>query len=526
VVLVVAMSRTDWLTFTVPLATACSPGDAAKITNAYEYMEDRLHDLYRDHPDVTALSIPLLGKHPGEYRNTIGKLLGYPYKRWEGMRNKAKYFRILAECVRRQLASQEERVAVSRACASYGYDYDSHCTDIMSNAQAHGYYPTRYAVRNACAAGVVQGYRNVETLVLDYSMGDKQIITQDGLSYEIQCLEDWAHVEVHRPAVLRGEPLRYSKPRIRRDWNTGNLVIDVSYEAAPAESPGWNVMGVDLGLVKIVTGAVLNVDGAWYSTELGESRELQRLNAKRKSLYEEIGLIRARLNRAEERLMRGRDPWLEQHAIDLTMDRARKRAKLTRLKEHAAWVAARDIVAHARRLRAGVVRMEDLRFAAEDSGQWDYSAVQSRVSEVASHYGIRVEVVSAAHTSHEDPFTGVRVDPDSKRVTATSRGPMDRDYAAALVIATRGSRSRRGKTPSKGKPTPRRVVTGRLKRTGRRPGLPTRSLLHKLVVKSIPPGASSDVASSGLAGVIASAKQHLTLESPGMGEAYHPVTRF
>ena len=487
--------------FSVLLTSACSMSDAARVASLYWYLDDKMRELENGHPDLKTISLSILSEHPGAYRNKMGKLLGYPYKTWDGISNKSKYFRVLIDNERRQDKSQLERIEIARICDAHSWDCEHDLDGIMEDAHTAGWYPTVYTVRNACAARVIPVLKNVGGLILDWGVGDSQIIRQDGLSYEVQCLSEWVKIHPHKPVILRGAPAAYRKPRLRRDHDTGLFILDFPYDITPLSSPGENIMGVDLGKVKTFSGAVISHDGKYYTTELCESRELAQLRDKITSLTSEVKSIQCALNRIDARLLVTTDPGLEAHAALVVIDLNRKKTKLKRLRDKAAWIIARDVVNHARMNNTGVISVEDLRWAAGMSGSWDFSRVQARIDEVAFDYGITVETVRAAYTSQEDPFTGVSAHPDGDRVTQTSRGPLDRDYAAALVIAARGAVKKRvPPTPCKGLVTrkrPKPVVTGHRVRVPMRPSLPSRTLLHKIRVKSQAPGASRDVASTG-----------------------------
>jgi IS605 OrfB family transposase len=136
-------------------------------------------------------------------------------------------------------------------------------------------------------------------------------------------------------------------------------------------------------------------------------------------------------------------------------DRKEKKEKLSHLKEHEAWLYARDIVAHAIERHCYEIHLEDLRAFKDISGQWDFAKIVSCVANEAELFGISVFVVNPKDTSHENPFTGeicpVR---DDRQMVLDSDDTIDRDLGAGLNAAYRKVRGLRvGATKTHGSGT-------------------------------------------------------------------------
>lgn len=132
--------------------------------------------------------------------------------------------------------------------------------------------------------------------------------------------------------------------------------------------------------------------------------------------------------------------------------------------------------------------MEDLKWLDSKAGKWSFSDVLSKIVEVAQLYGITVLLVNAKNTSHTDPFTKERINPNSQRKVRTQAGVLDRDNCAALEIGTRRGRGiRKSKISDKRKKNERTIVPGKTRdkhhSTPKRPKLTRRKTAYKLMKK-------------------------------------------
>lgn len=472
--------KRQWRSFTVPLArVALDPNAVTQVEALLNFLTIELRSMLADQ-DFLSIAMSHANDGRGEFRNAIIQGWdGCPHRTWSIPGQRAKYFRMLLAQSHSMFQSQARRNAVAVVCAAHNWD-ERQLTRIREALCEQSLYPTNYEIRNILRAKRAPSIPAKMKAQLDYSAEDKQVVRQDGLNYKIEVLGQWFSVHLQQPSHLRdGLTGRFSKPRLWCDEN-GAVMVTVAYEVDVAPLTGTGIMGVDLGKRKPFTAASVYPKGV-YSTELSGSRELERLNSKLTCLSREMKYIRDKKNRIADLLSNTDESNLVQAWEALGEQHARLSNKRTRLKSHMQWVIARDIVNHALKSQVATIHMEDLRFVHTISGgRWDYSTVLQKVTEVASLNGISVETVDARNSSHENPFTGEYLTPHSRtRKSSLSDGQtMDRDYAAALVVASRKPRKRKHVAVSDTRP---KVHTCRDKHssTPKRPKAATRKHLMK-----------------------------------------------
>ena len=148
------------------------------------------------------------------------------------------------------------------------------------------------------------------------------------------------------------------------------------------------IIGVDCGVVNTVVYGFLSND-LTYSQPFVESGRIQRLEKRIDLLYDEIEALRAKAFMCEQ------NGFFDKADV-LYAEAARKRHKVSKLKELKSKLAASEIVAAAFELNAGIA-VEDLAWKPESS--WDEAFLQEVLADLAADVGIPVIKVPCAGTS-------------------------------------------------------------------------------------------------------------------------------
>ena len=186
---------------------------------------------------------------------------------------------------------------------------------------------------------------------------------------------------------------KVSKPALT--VNNGEIYLRYAVYTEIPYKPGENVLGVDLGKIKPFSATAINSSG-YYSQELISSKELERIKTKidriqnhKNNVYDKIGRI--------QKL----EPIRKLEVLETEYSRLKN--KTTILKEHLAWLIARDITAHAVSNNCGTIRVEDLSWLDAKGGKWQHSTIQQKIEHTAACNGIAVEKVDSYNTSWEFP---------------------------------------------------------------------------------------------------------------------------
>lgn len=483
--------------FMVPLRHMVdSDKDYEKIANLLSKLTNHLRVTLEDDSLMTTLpKLDSLGSN-GRFKNEYPTYGGKPHLGWGDIKgNKAKYQIMNIERVRSLLLSLRDRRAIAGVCESWGWDEDN-LKEIWDDIKALKLYPTAGTVNNILKSGRHPELDPTDIhAFLDFTTGDKQIVRQELVGGELRSQlsidGEWVTISSTLPKHLRENTGEFSKPIIHWSHKHDDFIVRYSYTvvcAQPDFSTG-NILGVDLGRVLPFVATCTSADGS-YSTALHPSREATKAYEKINTLNTELGLIHSKMDRISQLLVGKSNPELEQHWVDLDDQAKSIRSKRTRLKDHASWLIARDVVDHALKERCGVIHLEDLRWLGSKGGKWDHSLVQHKIRNIAELYSISVLLVDARGTSHTDPFTDDSVTPSRNRTVCTGGGVLNRDHCASLEVSRRPGGVRKPKKGPK-----RSLVPG--KRRDKHHGTPKRPkrIIRVDIVRGV--GVSNSNPSSG-----------------------------
>ncbi|OOR82327.1 hypothetical protein B0180_09590 [Moraxella canis] len=370
----------------------------------------------------------------GHFRNDFLKIR--PQPTWTNVYgNKAKYYRIIIEQVRRNLLSLKQRQQIAEICAKYNYEFSQDLRDALCD---HNLYPTNATVKNICKAKAMP-VQEVELAQLDYTTEDKQISVvgfENGVIHsKFQVNGEWLSMDVGMPSHVAFIPEGVTRPCFYLKDDT-LLVRFTVKKTIPLVETGICI-GVDLGLVKPFSGAVRFADAS-HSNELYCSNEANRVNQKIQRLQVHKDALFQKKSHIAKLLVNNNCEKLLDKYQTLDEQYTAVRHKISNQKAHLARLVGRDVLAHAVHNNTDVVKLEQLSWIRDkEHTTWNFAKTQQAIEEKAELCGVSVVKVSAKNTSRTDPFTKQGIKANSKRQQKSSIGTQDRDYLASLEIATR-----------------------------------------------------------------------------------------
>jgi hypothetical protein len=271
------MQKTNWLSFQIRFPDELIP--------LYDFLQDELNfvlssDTYRKEFEKIDYS-----QHKGNVWRSMRDVLKLRIKTWE-ISNKTWYSYILFENIRREIQSKVENIIIFNKLKENNMEIDE---ALFRNLAQEKIFATRGRISNLKRANEIPELARMATFQLDYTVSAKQNFYMDeNLTCHIQNIKgDWLEYQIILPASLNGELTgKVAKPRFLKDGISGRYFGMCSYEYESPENIGENVLGVDIGLIKLYSAVALYNDGS-YSVEYTHSKRLEKLNQKLKSLYEE-----------------------------------------------------------------------------------------------------------------------------------------------------------------------------------------------------------------------------------------------
>ena len=268
------------------------------------------------------------------------------------------------------------------------------------------------------------------------------------------------------------------------DLNSNQLYISFNYEVTPIAKQTdttdliTRTMGIDIGVVKSATAAIIDVDWELVEQEQSQSQSQDKseevketeyvteyvikniaisneltVSEKTKETSVHIDLLKTEQNHifAKENQIAKLLKIDNNKIIDETKTsddlfekykrlrdlRLNLRHKVSNLKEELAYLTARDMVSHAIDNNVDLITIEQLSWIRDQQHTtWDYNQIQQKIVHEANLYGIKVKKVSCAYSSKHNPLTLEKDEMDKNRQLIKCL--FDRDYAAAIILARRG----------------------------------------------------------------------------------------
>lgn len=351
------------------------------------------------------------------------------------------YIRILYHNIISLLKSRQEQIKIYEILKSNQYKIDS---TLRNKLVQEKLYPTNSYLETLAAAKDMPILPERKTFILDFSVSDKQMfrVGENSNVYEIKIhsrkevkdynLETgWISFEMYLPTYIRESFTgKTAKPQFYWDYNKDEFVCAIPCEIKKLPNEYENIMGVDLGKIKVYSATVAREDES-ISDEYVPTEELQNLADKLKRMNQHIKYVYEKKKRSYKyRNFTDRQKRRE-------LDYKRSRNKRTKLQFAIARLVAVEVINIAIKEQCKEIHLENLSWVKSSGGKWNFSQVQSCIEEVAELFSIKVVKVSAKNSSKTNPVT-LEVGTVSNRDVKFKNGQkVERDQLAGLNLALR-----------------------------------------------------------------------------------------
>ena len=351
------------------------------------------------------------------------------------------YIRILYHNIISLLKSRQEQIKIYEILKSNQYKIDSTLRDKLVQEKL---YPTNSYLEILASAKNMPILPKRKTFILDFSVSDKQMfrVGKNSNVYEIKIcsrkeIKDnnletgWLSFEMYLPTYIRESFTgKTAKPQFYWDHNKEEFVCAIPCEIKKLSHEYENVMGVDLGKIKVYSATVVRKDGS-ISDEYVPTEELQNLIDKLKRMNQHIKSVYEKLKRSSkygnftERQNRRK------------LDYKSSRNKRTKLQFAIARLVAVEVVNIAIKEQCKEIHLENLSWVKSSGGKWNFAQVQACIEEVAELFSIEIVKVGAKNSSKTNPVT-LEIGKVSNRDVIFKNGQkVDRDQLAGLNLALR-----------------------------------------------------------------------------------------
>ena len=351
------------------------------------------------------------------------------------------YIRILYHNIISLLKSRQEQIKVYEILKANQYKIDSTLRDKLVKEKL---YPTNAYLETLANAKDMPVLPKRKTFILDFSVSDKQMfrVGKNSNLYEIKICSrkeikgnnleiGWLSFEMYLPTYIRESFTgKTAKPQFYWDHNKEEFVCAIPCEIKKLPNEYENIMGVDLGKIKVYSATVVRKDSS-ISNEYVPTEELQNLVDKLKRMNQHINSVYEKKKRSYKygNFTKRQDR--------RELDYKRSRNKRTKLQFAIERLVAVEIVNIAIKEQCKEIHLENLSWVKSSGGKWNFAQVQACIEEVAELFSIKVVKVSAYNSSKTNPVT-LEVGKISNRdVTFKNGQKIDRDQLAGLNLALR-----------------------------------------------------------------------------------------
>ena len=241
----------------------------------------------------------------------------------------------------------------------------------------------------------------------------------------------WISFEMFLPTYIRESFTgKTAKPQFYWDHNKDEFICAIPCEIKKLPNEYENVMGVDLGKIKVYSATVVRKDDS-ISDEYVPTEELQNLVNKLKRMNQHIKSVYEKKKRSSKY-----GNFTERQARR-KLDYKRSRNKRTKLQLAIARLVAVEVVNIAIKEQCKEIHLENLSWVKSSGGKWNFAQMQARIEEVAELFSIKIVKVSTKNSSKTNPVT-LEVGKISNRDVLFKDGQkVDRDQLAGLNLALR-----------------------------------------------------------------------------------------
>lgn len=351
------------------------------------------------------------------------------------------YIRILYHNIINLLKSRQEQIKIYEILKSNQYKIDNILRDKLAQEKL---YPTNSYLETLADAKDMPVLPKRKTFILDFSVSDKQMfkVGKNSNVYEVKIYSrkeikaynletGWLSFEMYLPTYIRESFTgKTAKPQFYWDYNKDEFVCAIPCEIKKLPHEYENIMGVDLGRIKVYSATVVRKDGS-ISDEYVPTEELQNLVDKLKRINRHIKSVYEK----KERSYKYGNTTNRQRRREQDYKNSRK--KRAKLQFAIARLVAVEVVNIAIKEKCKEIHLENLSWVKNSGGKWNFSQVQACIETVAELFSIKVVKVSAYNSSRTNPIT-LEVGKTSNRNIIFRNGQkFDRDQLAGLNLALR-----------------------------------------------------------------------------------------
>ena len=412
----------------------------------YNILQGELNRILSSSTYVNALSkIELKYKdEDGEERSKLNGMLWYEIDGIIGdsLRDKGLYvwyIRILYHNIISLLKSRQEQIKIYEILKSNQYKIDSTLRDKLVQEKL---YPTNSYLEILANAKDMPVLPKRKTFILDFSVSDKQMfrVGKNSNVYEIKIcsrkeIKDnnletgWLSFEMYLPTYIRESFTgKTAKPQFYWDHNKEEFVCAIPCEIKKVPNEYENIMGVDLGKIKVYSATVVRKDGS-ISDEYVPTEELQNLVDKLRRMNQHINSV------YEKKKCSSKYGNLTKRQDRRELDYKRSRNKRTKLQFAIARLVAVEVVNIAIKEQCKEIHLENLSWVKSSGGKWNFSQVQTCIEEVSELFSIKVVKVNAKNSSKTNPVTFEIGKISNRDVVFNNGQKVDRDQLAGLNLA-------------------------------------------------------------------------------------------
>ena len=351
------------------------------------------------------------------------------------------YIRILYHNIISLLKSRQEQIKIYEILKSNQYKIDSTLRDKLAQEKL---YPANAYLEILANSKDMPALPKRKTFILDFSVSDKQMfrVGKNSNVYEIKIcsrkeIKDnnletgWLSFEMYLPTYIRESFTgKTAKPQFYWDHNKEEFVCAIPCEIKKLPNEYENVVGVDLGKIKVYSATVVRNDDS-ISDEYVPTEELQNLVDKLKRMNQHINSVYEKKKRSYKygNFTKRQDR--------RELDYKRSRNKRTKLQFAIARLVAVEVVNIAIKEQCKEIHLENLSWIKSSGGKWNFAQVQACIEDVAELFSIKVVKVSAKNSSKTNPVT-LEVGKISNRDVIFKDGQkVDCDQLAGLNLALR-----------------------------------------------------------------------------------------
>lgn len=367
--------------------------------------------------------------HKGDFWKIGRSLFPENYFDTWNLGGNAWYFRMLLETIWRALTSLDEKRQIYAVLKRYQFKPTKALRKALSDAKL---FPSNKELNNLIASRKYPNLSKDLTFIMDFSVSSSTTLkTVAENHYQLRVDKDtWCDCQILIPLSVRVELTgKLAKPSFRRKAS-GRYHGMCSYEVKPIDMElDDNILGVDLGFVKLFSAVVLKPDNS-LSREFNNSERLQELYEKLKRVYEAKRLLYNRIRKS-----RATTQHIYTKNIRRCVELENLKTKIRNIKKTLMEELAAETISLAIREKCNVIKVEDLGVMSDITGKWNYGCYHKKLNDLAELYHIEIVKVNPAFTSQRHPITKEKGVLRGRDIVFSDGQIYDRDYIAAINIA-------------------------------------------------------------------------------------------